>query len=109
MSLNERLDDGPVVLSFYRGGWCPICSIELRTLRELLPAIHDANASLIAISPQGPDQSRLLVESLNLGFDVLSDLDQRIAAAYGLKFELSTELQELYEQVGMPLTGVDAR
>lgn len=106
--LHDVLADGPVVLSFYRGAWCPICSIELRALRDILPALHAAGASLIAISPQGPDDSLPLVRSLDLGFDVLSDLDQSISEAYGLRFELTDELKALYEQIGMPLTKANA-
>ncbi len=106
--LADRLAEGPVVLSFYRGAWCPICSLELRALGAILPQIHQADASLIAISPQGPDASSSLVDSLDLGFDVLSDLDQRVAAAYRIKFELSGELRELYEQFDMSLTEANA-
>ncbi|MFA5885128.1 MAG: peroxiredoxin-like family protein [Acidimicrobiia bacterium] len=106
--LDDVLADGPVVLSFYRGAWCPICSIELRALRDILPELLAADASLIAISPQGPDDSLPLVQSLDLGFDVLSDLDQSITAAYGLRFELTDELKALYEQIDMPLTEANA-
>ena len=55
--LADRLARGPVVLSFYRGAWCPICSIELRALRETLPALRARGASLVAISPQSPDDT----------------------------------------------------
>jgi peroxiredoxin len=106
--LADRLAAGPVVLSFYRGAWCPICSLELRALTAILPQVRDANASLIAISPQGPDASLALVESLDLGFDVLSDLDQSVASEYRIKFELSAELQALYEQFDMSLTKANA-
>jgi peroxiredoxin len=92
--LADRLAAGPVVLSFYRGAWCPICSLELR--------------ALTAILPQGPDASLALVESLDLGFDVLSDLDQSVASEYRIKFELSAELQALYEQFDMSLTKANA-
>jgi peroxiredoxin len=108
LRLADRLADGPVVLSFYRGAWCPICSLELRWLAAIVPAISDAGASLIAVSPQSPDVSLALVESLDLGFDVLSDLDQSIAEAYRVKFELSAELQSLYDQFDMSLTKANA-
>jgi len=106
--LADRLVEGPVVLSFYRGAWCPICSLELRALTEIAPAVRDAGASLVAVSPQSPDVSLPLVDSLDLRFDVLSDLDQSVAAAYRIKFELSAELQALYEQFDMSLTAANA-
>jgi peroxiredoxin len=106
--LADELARGPVVLSFYRGAWCPICSLELRALRDILPELVGAGASLLAISPQAPDDSLPLVESLDLGFSVVSDLDQSIIAAYGLQFELPDELKDIYEQFGLPLTKANA-
>ena len=106
--LADRLARGPVVLSFYRGAWCPICSIELRALRETLPALRARGASLVAVSPQSPDDTLPFVESLDLGFEVLSDLDQSIGTAYRLCFELSEELQEFYERAGLVLPEINA-
>jgi len=106
--LDDALDQGPVVLTFYRGDWCPICNLELRALRDILPALESLGASVIAISPQGPDHGAPLVDSLDIGFDVCSDLDQSIAAAYGLRFELTDELKAVYESFEMPLTGQNA-
>lgn len=106
--LEDRLAAGPVVLSFYRGAWCPICNLELRALQQILPELRAAGAALVAISPQAPDASLSLVETLDLGFDVLSDLDQSIIAAYRLQFELPDDLKMLYEQIEMPLTAINA-
>lgn len=104
--LADLLAEGPVVLSFYRGAWCPICNLELRALQAVLGDLEAAGARLVAISPQAPDPS--LVERLDLGFVVCSDLDQSIAAAYRLRFPLSAELRDLYEQFGLPLTRENA-
>jgi peroxiredoxin len=106
--LSDHLSRGPVVLSFYRGAWCPICSVELRALRDVLPEIATARASLIAVSPQAPDTSLTLVESSQLGFAVCSDLDQTIAADYRVRFELRGPMREMYEQIGMPLSKENA-
>ena len=57
VSLAQRLATGPVVLSFYRGDWCPYCNLELRALQAHLPQIGALGASLIAVSPQAPDRS----------------------------------------------------
>ncbi len=108
VSLDDRLAGGPVVLSFYRGGWCPICNIELRTLQETLPDIQALGASLIAVNPQSPDDSLTFAEKLGLDFEVLSDVDQAIADAYRIRFTLTGALRDLYEQVGMSLTTMNA-
>lgn len=98
VTLSDRFGKGPVVLSFYLGDWCPICSVELRALQRHLPAITDAGATLIAISPQAPDRSLSFAEKLDLGFEVLSDVDQSVADAYRIRFPLGDSLREIYEQ-----------
>lgn len=104
VALRDRLAAGPVVVSFYRGAWCPYCNTELQALQGSLDAIKDRGASLVAISPQAPDASLSLVERLDLGFDVLSDLDQSVTRAYRLQFELTPALQAIYPKLGMDLT-----
>lgn len=101
--LADRLERGPVVVVFYRGGWCPYCNIHLAELRESLDDIKALGASLIAISPQRPDDSMSFAERLGLDFDVLSDPDQRTIRDYRLQFELPDELRDLYRQMGMGL------
>ncbi len=103
VALAHRLATGPVVLSFYRGAWCPICNIELRALQDQLDQIRDRGASLVAVSPQPPDTSLSFAETLGLGFDVLSDLDQEVARSFRLRFRLSDGLIALYEQLGLLL------
>ncbi|MGD9795269.1 MAG: peroxiredoxin-like family protein [Acidimicrobiia bacterium] len=98
VTLSDRVGKGPVVLSFYRGDWCPICNVELRALQRHLPAITDLGASLVAVNPQAPDRSLTFAETLELGFDVLSDLEQEVAAAYRIRFPLGDSLREIYEQ-----------
>lgn len=104
VALHELLASGPVVVSFYRGSWCPYCNIELQALQGSLDVIKKMDAALVAISPQAPDASLSLVERLSLGFDVLSDLDQSVTRAYGLQFELTPVLQAIYPKLGMDLT-----
>jgi peroxiredoxin len=97
--LSERLAQGPVIVSFYRGAWCPFCNLELRALASALPKISGLGASLIAISPQSPDESAGLVQQHQLTFDVLSDLDGAVARAWKLRFTLPDELKALYQNV----------
>ena len=82
VELAARLEQGPVVLSFYRGEWCPFCNLELRALQAALPRLRARGASLIAISPQSPDHSLSITEKAGLTFDVLSDARQQVIRAY---------------------------
>ncbi|WP_017323967.1 peroxiredoxin-like family protein [Synechococcus sp. PCC 7336] len=101
VQLSELLADGPVVLSFYRGQWCPYCNLELRALQEALPDITAAGANLVAISPQTPDRSLSTVEKNELTFEVLSDVGNRVARQYGLVFTLPEELRPIYASFGI--------
>jgi peroxiredoxin len=79
IKLSDRLQRGSVILTFYRGGWCPYCNLELRAYQQLLPQIQAAGVSLIAISPQTPDASLSTAEKNQLSFDVLSDVGSEVA------------------------------
>lgn len=103
VSLDDRLAEGPVVVVFYRGAWCPYCDLHLRGMQDALSDIDARGASLVAISPQGPDESLSFAERLVLDFDVLSDLDQSVSTAWRLKFELPEALREVYRTMGMAL------
>ncbi len=103
VSLNNLLDEGPVVLSFYRGNWCPYCNLELKALQDVLPEIENLGAKLVAVSPQIPDESLTTVEKNELKFEVLSDVGNKVASDYGLVFELDKELRPVYDQFGIDL------
>ena len=94
--LSTLLAKGPVVLSFYRGGWCPYCNLELRALQKALPDFLRLGASLLAISPQIPDESLTTAEKNELAYAVLSDTGSKTAQAFGIAFELPDELRPIY-------------
>jgi peroxiredoxin len=103
VSLQKQLECGPVVLTFYRGAWCPYCDLALRAYQEVLPHIRALGASLVAISPQTPDESLTTAEKKNLTFAVLSDTGNTVARQYGLIFEVSTALDAIHKAFGIDL------
>ncbi|MEV4555424.1 peroxiredoxin-like family protein [Kitasatospora sp. NPDC049285] len=103
VELAELLADGPVVLTFYRGAWCPYCNIALRSLQQHHEEIVARGARLVAVSPQTPDESLTLREKAELGFEVLSDLGSDTAKQYGLAFDLPDDLAALYQRIGIDL------
>ncbi|MDR9436221.1 MAG: peroxiredoxin-like family protein [Thiohalophilus sp.] len=98
VSLYEQLENGPVVLVFYRGAWCPYCNLQLHTLRESLPAIEAEGAQLITVTPQKPDKSLEQVKEDDYPFEILSDLDSSVMKAYNLYFEVPMELVDVYRR-----------
>jgi len=97
VSLSALLADGPLVVSFYRGVWCPYCNMELQALEAARPEFERLGAKLIAISPQTPVNSRKSVRENKLNFPILSDTNNDVANALGLKFALQDYLIELYK------------
>jgi len=97
VSAAELLAQGPLVVSFYRGVWCPYCNMELEALQEALPALRELGANLVAISPQNAVNSRKSVRMNGLDFPILSDPGNETAAAFGLRFALPDYLIELYK------------
>jgi peroxiredoxin len=99
VALADLLARGPLVISFYRGVWCPYCNMELQALQAALPDFQALGASLVAISPQMAANSRKSVRQNELGFSILSDPHNDVADAFGLRFALPGYLVELYKSL----------
>ncbi|WP_445722458.1 peroxiredoxin-like family protein [Flavobacterium sp.] len=103
ISVQEKLKTGKVILAFYRGGWCPYCNLELKALQEILPQIEEKGATLIAITPETPDNSLSTTEKNALTFEVVTDKDNKIASAFNLTYKLPKELVDIYLNFGINL------
>lgn len=102
-SLGDFLVDGPAVLVFYRGQWCPYCNLTLRTYQqELVAELTSRNATLAAISPQKPDGPLP-----DLEFPVLSDVGSTVARGLGLSYPVSAPVREAMETLGTDLEQVN--
>jgi peroxiredoxin len=97
VSSTELLAQGSLVISFYRGVWCPFCNLELQALQAASSQIEARGARLVAISPQTGSNSRKSQRDNKLTFPILSDEKSRVAAAFGLRFSLPDYLVELYK------------
>ena len=97
VELNHLIANGPVVLTFYRGGWCPYCNIQLRAYQGILNELKKLDASLVAVSPETPDYSLDTRQREELEFHVLSDNGNLVAKQFGLVFPVSTEVRLLFE------------
>jgi peroxiredoxin len=97
---SELLSQGPLVLSFYRGVWCPFCSAELEALHAAEPAIRAAGGKLVAISPEvGGTPAKVALER-GFKFDILGDLENGVALAFGLVFRVADEMIEAFVRDG---------
>ncbi|MBW3113012.1 AhpC/TSA family protein [Bacillus sp. MCCB 382] len=103
VKLSEILGQGPVILTFYRGGWCPYCNMELRAYQQLMEDIKATGAELVAISPQTPDASLSTKEKNELDYFVLSDEGNQVADEYKLVYKLPPYLVDIYKEKGLDL------
>jgi peroxiredoxin len=103
ISLASLRQAGPVVVTFYRGQWCPYCDLQLRAYQAVLPRIRSLGATLVAISPQTPDESLSTAEKRKLEFRVLSDAGNRVARGWGLVWKVGTSLDSLHKAFGVDL------
>ncbi len=94
VKLSDLIARGPVVVTWYRGGWCPYCNIALRGFHKRLPEIRAEGASLVAISPETPDNSLSTAEKDHLEFEVLSDSGNKVAHAYGVAYKIPRVIAE---------------
>ena len=105
--LSQLLRSGPVVLTFYRGGWCAYCSAYLADLQQALSAFRAAGAELVAISPQTPAFSASTAEKLDIGHPLLCDRDNTIARRFGLVYRLPEAFREAYDALGVHLPEIN--
>ncbi|MDC9496485.1 MULTISPECIES: peroxiredoxin-like family protein [unclassified Pseudoalteromonas] len=106
--LDELLAKGPVVITFYRGSWCPYYNLQLKALQSRLPEIHALGAQLVAISPQAPDGSMSENDIRNMDFVVLSDQNADVAASYGVAWQVPAFLLDhMREDRGLDLESLN--
>ena len=101
--LSALLLAGPVLLTFYRGGWCPYCNLTLRALQRALPDFQAQGTQVVAISPEKPDNSLLTIHKNMLDYTVLSDINSEAARKFGVSFVLPVYLKKLYRSFGLHL------
>jgi peroxiredoxin len=104
VALADLLGQGPVVLVFYRGAWCPYCNLQLAAFQSALNDIEAAGATLVAVSPQTPDQSLSFAEQKALEFPVLTDASNEVADAYGLAYTASSVATDTLRALGVELS-----
>jgi peroxiredoxin len=107
VSLSDLLRLGPVVVTFYRGGWCPYCNIQLRAYQAVLPQLTAVRARLVAISPQLPEQSLSTAQADELTFEVLSDVGNHAARRFGLVYALPEEVRAALRSNNKALPGIN--
>lgn len=98
VELYDYLKKGKVILTWYRGGWCPYCNLTLQELQSELPEFEKNGTNLIALTPELPDKSLSTSEKHNLKFEVLSDVGNTVAKQYNIVFKLTDGVAKIYNK-----------
>ncbi len=101
--LSDYLIKSPIVLSVYRGGWCPYCNLEMKALHDVLSDIEAHGARLVGLSPETPDKAMSTAERHEIDIDILTDTGNQIAEKLGLVFKLPQALRSIYEKIGIDI------
>jgi peroxiredoxin len=99
-SLADYRARGPVLLVFFRGGWCPYCSLTLRALEETAPEIRQAGGSILAVSPQKASRAALVRESNGVSFPILVDCGNRVAESFGILGQARPMTRQVFAKLG---------
>ncbi|MBK7405329.1 MAG: AhpC/TSA family protein [Phycisphaerales bacterium] len=103
VSLKSLYADAPLVVTFYRGGWCPFCNRALDKWQTKLDELHAAGGQLVALTPESPDHAAETIDKHDLGYSVYSDSSMQAAKAYKVLFEVDPDTQAKYKGFGIDL------
>ncbi len=103
VSSQDLLAKGPIVLTFYRGVWCPYCNLDLQAIEEVRSEIEARGAFLVAVSQQTAANSRKAQRTNKLGFPIVGDKGGELAAKFGIRWHLSEDVQAVHKQLGADL------
>lgn len=99
----DLLSKGPLVVTFYRGSWCPYCNIQLRAYEKVIGEFNKRGASLVAITPATPDDTLTTKQKHQIEFPVLSDNHNTYARQLGIVFHVPDALRQVYQGFGIDL------
>ncbi|MEJ2143138.1 MAG: peroxiredoxin-like family protein, partial [Gammaproteobacteria bacterium] len=101
--LKDLLNENNIVLSFFRGAWCPYCDLELKALAEIHGQIKAKGARLIAVSPELYQFTKDAIEKHKIDYPVYTDLGNKAADEFGLVFELPPKLRDIHKILNIHL------
>ena len=98
VKLSELWKQGPIILMWYRGGWCPYCSVQLRAMQQSLDNIESAGAHLVVLTPELPEKAKETADANDLAIVALHDKDNALAKKYGILFQIPEPIAPIYRE-----------
>ena len=103
VSSADLIANGPILITFYRGEWCPYCNLALAALQKNIDEFKSKGVTLVAISPELPNQSLSTTEKHALKFPVLSDVGNKLAKQLGILFPQPDAFRVVFNTFGQDL------
>jgi peroxiredoxin len=103
VSIKTLLVNGPILINFYRGEWCPFCNIQLSSLQKHLAEFEAKGITLVAITPELPTETLTTTEKQNLKFTVLSDIGNKYARKLGIVWKMPDTLRPVFKTMDKEL------
>ncbi len=95
--------DRPLVIVFFRGSWCPVCTRHFQELIKVHPQVAELGAAIVAVSPDNVERTKANMEKLKIPFALLSDSDVAAARAFGLAFQVDETTLAKHKGFGIDL------
>lgn len=102
-------EQAPLLVVFYRGGWCPYCNVQIRQLAEAWPEFEKRGVTPVLISADKPDASAMAKATYEIPFPVLSDPDLRAHEAFDVVVQIDDATAEKYKTYGIVLENWSGR
>jgi peroxiredoxin len=110
VTLKKNLENGPVVLFFYRGNWCPVCNKYLKNYQDSLRIITDQGFNLIAITPESIENVEQTVKINKLSYTVIYDCQEQIMKDYDVMFNVNQVYQDkVKSELSVDIAGYNGR
>lgn len=106
-NLNDQLKSGAVVLIFYRGQWCPYCNKQLKALEDSLSLIAAKGATLVAVTPEKPENINKTIAKTKASYPILFDDGLNIMKRYDVAFAVDDKTIEKYKSYGIDFSEVN--
>jgi len=103
VNLRELYAEGPTVVAFYRGGWCPFCNQQLQEWQGYADDFEDAGLNVVFITPESVENVNGSIEKTDTTFTVLSDSEQEAAQLFNVIFRLDAKTRKAYKGYGIDL------
>jgi len=93
----------PLVINFYRGGWCPYCMLELQAYQEMMPEFKKAGIQFISFAPDQYREINKTRKKFNLTFPMYSDRNNELSKKLNLAFKVDKDTLDIYKGFGIDL------